>query len=300
MSEAGDVSALVLRNLAWEQGSLFPEGVTVPSLAWAHERTQAHGSARRAVANEARRGEVTSPLPFERSPKQGDRAIVTTQTCDIIKPAEVSPLVDVARVFATSKPQVIAEASNSGSATLYRLTPPGYTPALVVDFAWRALIDKGFLVEHAPDNSIIDGWSKSQRESFARWLGRRYSRPVLSDDDVETISDPLRERWKRFIEEEPELARRCTENYAEFRFRRDDDGTLRVLILSPLEEPDENLGLEIAGIVSEALGPFHLAVAPDPGGYRSFTLDEYLSSEQIDLEWASHEEGEQSGAIPDE
>ncbi len=300
MSEPRDFSASALRKLAWEQGSLFPEGVTVPSLAWAHERTQAHGIAQRRVADESRRNNVTSPVHFERAPKQGDRAVVVTQTCDIIKPADQLPLVDVARVLATKNAQLIAEAGNLGSARYFPLTRSRTDPVLVVDFAWRALIDKGFLVEHDPDNSVLDQWNKPQRDTFARWLGRRYSRPVLSEVDVEAISDPLRDRWKRFIEEEPELAQRCTENYAEFRFRRDEDGTMRVLILSALEDPDESLGLEIAAIVNEALEPYHPKVATDPGSYRNFGLDEYLTSEQIDLEWASHEEGEPSGAVPDE
>lgn len=300
MSEPRDVSAAALRTLAWGQGSLFRKGVTFPVLAWAHDRTQALGIAQRKVGADARRGDVVSPVRFERAPKQGERAVVTTQTCDIIKPADQLPLVDVARVFETTNPATIAEASNFGSARYFRLTPPERSPALVVDFAWRALLDKGFLVEHDPDNSVIEEWSKPQRDTFARWLGRRYSRPVLSDEDVRTISDPLRDRWKTFMDEEPKLARRCTENYTEFRFRRDEDGTLRVLILSPLEDPDESLGLEVAAIVGEALRPHHREVATDPGSYRSFALDEYLTSEQIDLEWASHEEGEPSGALPDE
>jgi hypothetical protein len=300
MSQRRDVSASALLGLAWEQGSLFAEDVTLPALAWAHETTQAHGVARRRVEDESRRGAVTAPVAFERSPKQGDRTIVITQTCDIIKSADDVPLVDVARVFSTANAQVIAEASNFGSARYYRLTPPEQSPALVLDFTWRALIDKGFLVEHDPDNSIIDGWTRPQRETFARWLGRRYSRPVLSETDVQTISNPLRDRWGTFVEEEPELARRCSENYAEFRFRRDDDGTLRVLILSPLNDPDESLGLEIAAIVREALEPHHPSVVADPGNYRTFTVDEYLTSEQIDLEWASHEEGEPTGAVPGE
>jgi hypothetical protein len=123
---------------------------------------------------------------------------------------------------------------------------------------------------------------------------------VLSETDVQTITNPLRDRWRTFVEEEPELARRCSENYAEFRFRRDDDSTLRVLILSPLNDPDDSLGLEIAAIVREALEPHHPLVVADPGNYRTFTLDEYLTSEQIDLEWASHEEGEPTGAVPGE
>ncbi len=299
MSGPLDASPAALRSLAWEQGSLFAQDVSLPTLAWAHHRTQAHSTAQRSVASESRRREVDGPTIFKRIPRNGDRMALITQTCDVLKPAEDVPLIDVARVFETENAQTIAEASNFGSARYYRLTPKGRTPALVLDFAWRILLDKGFLVEHQPDNDLLSTWGREQRDTFARWLGRRFSRPVLSDDDVATISNPLRARWTRFVRDEPQLARRCSEEYSEFRFRRDQDGTLRVLILSPHETPDEILGLELAAIVNEALDGLHPEVAPDPGRYRDFTLDEYLASEQIDLEWASHEEGGRSGALPE-
>jgi hypothetical protein len=198
------------------------------------------------------------------------------------------------------KPEIIRDAISLGSAR-FRLLKRFSESALVLDYAWRVFLDKGFLVEHAPDNSVIDTYTDGDRRTLARWLGRRYARPVLSDKDVAEIADPVRERWQRLQAEEPEIAMRYTGEYPEFRFRREPHGGLTLFILSAREDPDQVLGLEVAGLLVEVLEPIHGAVAVDQGkrSYHSFTKADELSTEQIDLEWASYEEGEETGALPE-
>ena len=115
---------------------------------------------------------------------------------------------------------------------------------------------------------------------------------------MSTILDPLRRAWEKFIEDEPELARRCTEHYSEFRFRRVEE-TLWLYLISSQDAPDEILGLEVGEVVVAALGPHHPDVRTDPRTYASISMAEYLVSEQIDFEWASHLEGEAMGAVAD-
>lgn len=306
VTDPKDVSAAALRALRWEQGSLVPEAAVVLStLTWAHPVTQAVSGAGKAAEAERRKRDVetlSEPFVYRRNPKQGERLMVTTQTCDIIKDAGAFPQVEVARVFTTTKISTTAEAQNIGSTRFFRLNPVEETPALILDFSWRTFLDKGFLVEHDPDNSVLESWGLERRRTFARWLGRRYSRPVLSDEDDAEIAAPVRERWKRLIEEEPETAREYSNAYAEFRFRREEDGTLTIFLLSSDPEPDAEVALEIAAILVEVLEPVHGQVnfPSDRRSYHAFTVAELLTTEQIDLLSSSYDEGDVAGDLPEE
>jgi hypothetical protein len=301
VTEPKDVSASVLRELAWEEGSLVPSDVPLPVLTWVHPDTQAVTFARKAVTARRREGRtIDQPVPVDRAIKQGDRLAVTTQTCDIIKGADLFPQVEVALVFETAKSQTIANAQNRGSARYFLLKEAGDSPALILDFGWRTHLDKGFLVEHAPDNSLIETWDPARRRDFARWLGRRYSRPVLSDEDDDQIARPVRERWGELVTEDPETAARYSAAYAEFRFRRSDAGRLEIFLLSPELEPDAEIAFEIAEMLAEVLEPIHGEVSfpTDRRSYHTFTVADLSTTEQIDLESASQDEDSVSGVHP--
>jgi hypothetical protein len=288
-----------LQRSAWEQGSLLPLPLCLPITAWAHPATQALPAVGKQIANIAKRREVSAPTHIDaRAEKPGNRLLVLSQTCDVIKPAEQMPTVEVGLVFATENSATIAEASNYGSARYYRLPAPAGEPTPILDYGWREHLDKGFLLELAPDNSLLDAWDRGQRETFARWLGRRYSRPVLEDHDVASILDPIREAWGTLIRDDPEMARRCAEHYCEFRFRRE-QGTLWLFAISAHPTPDEALGLELTAFLSEALQPHHADVRTDLLTYATITMAQYMASEQIDIEWASHTEGIAVGALAD-
>ena len=146
-------------------------------------------------------------------------------------------------------------------------------------------------MEAEPDNSVLEGWDAEMRVRFGRWLGRRYGRPVLSETDVAEVQRPVRERWQRLANEEPELAATLNAQFSEFRFRRVDGG-IEIFVLAPIESPDEELALEAFGILQEALEPIHGNVAFDPVRitYHRFTRADDLTTEAIDLEWASDAE----------
>jgi hypothetical protein len=299
--DAKDVTTQALRETAWRQGSLLPRGIATPPTLWAHPARQGVKAARSEIAVARRQGsEVTAPRIATRAFREDERLVVISQTCDILKAPEVLPQVEAALAITTATAEIIDEALNLGSARFRLLQTHASGEAVVLDYAWRTFLDKGFLLECEPDNTIVDGYDVADIKTLARWLGRRYARPVLGDADVRDIADPVRDRWAQLRRDEPESALRYSREYPEFRFRRESHGGLTLFVLSAQEEPDEMLGLEVAGLLAEVLEPIHGTVTVDPGkrSYHTFTKADELSTEQIDLEWASYEEGAETGVLP--
>lgn len=282
----------------WRQGSLLPLAATPPALYWAHPVQQSSRPARSAV-RASRRERAPSPEACAhavRAVREGERAVVIGHTCDLVKSAETMPQVELARAFTTDNATVIAEATNLGSSRYFRLDDGAGTSALVLDYSWRTFVDKAYLAVYAPENDCVR--APERRKALARWLGRRYMRPVLSDEDVESIADPIRRRWQRLAAEEPETAGRYGAEFSEFRFRRDANG-VTLYTLSPRPDPDVVVSLEVASVLVEALEPHHGVVhVADVRSYYTFTKADELRTEQIDLDWASHEEGVAVGELP--
>jgi hypothetical protein len=282
----------------WQQGSLLPADVQLMPVAWVSATHQLNREAKRAHEKDPPTAGAPTPtvlcLPIQKTL----RFAVITHTCDVVKPGDDMPLVEVARVFTTDNPRVVVEASNVGSAKYFCLSNPGAQQPLILDYRWRTFLDKGILAPIRPDNSVIDTWDAAKRKGFTRWLGQRLSRPALSNEDVESISSPIRLRWRTFCDEEPELARLCTEAYGELRFRRETGGTLRVFLLASSPSADEDLALEFTAVLGEALGPHQARVSFDPATYGTFTMQDFVTSHQIDMDWASHEEATAVGELP--
>lgn len=287
------VSGAAIDAAGWRQGSLLPAELALEHALWCHHETQglARPGARQIEAMRREGNPPTEPQLFPRPAKQGERLVVTSHTCDVIKSSDVFPAVEVVLAVVTGKQRVLDDARNLGSAQYFLLTELSESEGLVLDFRWRTQIDKGFLAEHKPDNGVVDSWDAGRDDRFRRWLGRRYSRPVLSDQDVEEVLDPIRDAWKTLSDREPGLAAEVSRTFIEFRFRRTDAG-LEIFVLSPEETPDEALTLELFGVLEEALRPFHAEIMTrtDRVSYSTFTRSDDLSTEAIDLEWASGDE----------
>src|SRR3954469_24823362 len=155
----------------WEQGSLLPEDAGITPLGWIHPDHPTSKAARGHVKQARRQGELTDPEPFAVPAKQGDRLMVTTQSCDILKSPEQLGQVEVARVFTTTNAKVIAEAQDFGSARYFRVNDPGEETAWVLDYGSRAPLDKGALSAYTPDNDILDALDDARRKTLAQWLG---------------------------------------------------------------------------------------------------------------------------------
>jgi hypothetical protein len=286
----------------WEQGSLLPADAGVLPLQWCHPANPQLKASRSALKVAKQKGnEPTEPFMVGIPAKQGDRMMLITQTCDIAKAPTELPQVEVARVFTTTKEKVKAQAQNFGSARYFRVNASDEPVALILDYGHRALLDKGFLGAVAPDNTLVQGWVANQRERLGRWLGRRYDRPAIPDIDYEQITRPVRQAWEKLVDEEPETAAAYSRAYSEWRYRREGDGFLTLYLLSPEAEPDELLALEVGDFIVEAIKPAfpgRITVATDRRSYQTFTKSDELSTEQIDMEWASYDEDVGDPAMP--
>ena len=126
--------------------------------------------------------------------KQGDRMMVITQTCDIIKPPRELPQIEGSSVsYATAndridrcKRRILVRPATSAS------THQAREEALILDYGQRALLDKGFLEAVGPTTHWSNSWTADERKTAARWLGQRYSRPAIPDKDYEQITGPVR------------------------------------------------------------------------------------------------------------
>jgi len=297
---AGAEASNAEAELPWEQGSLLPDNAGVLPLQWVHPDHPASKAARGFVKNARRREELTEPVTVPVPAKAGDRLMVITQSCDIVKRPEELPQIEVARVFTTTKDRIIAEAQDFGSARYFRVNDPSEETAVILDYGWRGLLDKGFLDALVPDNRVLDTLTRERRQTLARWLGQRYCRPAVPDEDYPLITGPVREAWKELLDEEPGTAKRFNSEYAEWRYRREEDGSLTVYILSPREDPDEATALEVIDFLAEALNgyPGNVTVATDKRSYFTFTKADEMTTEQINMEWASQDESIEDAALP--
>lgn len=284
----------------WEQGSLLPVGAGVLPLQWVHPDNPHLKAGQSAMKVAEREGApLTKPFSVPVPAKEGDRMMVITQTCDIVKAA--MPQVEVARIFTTTNTKVIAQAQDFGSARYFRVNDGNAAEARVLDYGQRALLDKGFLGAVAPDNALLQSWAVEQRERLARWLARRYDRPAIPDLDYEQITRPVREAWERLVAEEAETAALYNQTFSEWRYRREEDRSLTLFVLSPQPEPDGVLALEVGDFLVEAIKttfPGRIHVAVDHRSYHTFTKADELSTEQIGMEWASHDDDVADVAMP--
>ena len=156
------------------------------------------------------------------------------------------------------------------------------------------------LVKSASD--LRGSWSEEHCKRLARWLGQRYSRPAIPDEDYECITRPIRDAWNDLVANDPHSAVSYHREYSEWRYRREEDGSLTLYILSPKANPDETTALEVSDFLTQTLAPVYpgeVRVAVNHRSYHTFTKADELSTEQISMEWASRDEGVEGAALPD-
>jgi hypothetical protein len=272
----------------WEQGSLLPADAGALPLQWVHPANAQIKAGQSAMKVAEREGSpITKPFMVGVPAKQGDRMMVITQTCDIIKTPDQMPQVEVVRVFTTMSERTIAQAQDFGSARYLRVNTFDEPEALILDYGHRALLDKGFLGALKSDNTLVEAWDVAQRERLARWLGQRYGRPAVPDEDYEQITRPVRDAWRKLVEDEPEIAAEYNRTFSEWRYRREVDGSLTLYLLSPEPEPDGLLVLEVGDFLADAIKTQFsgsVTVATDHRSYHTFTKADELSTVQISMD----------------
>lgn len=272
----------------WQQLSLLPEGTELPHVAWIHHEHRGSTKARRAAnAQLQERGELHEPFVHDRPPGDGDRLVVVTQRCDLVKTPNDFPFVEVAKASWSDNDRTLDAAARKTSAVQFLLTERGRAPGLVLDARFRVHLEKGFLAAHQPDNSILDAMPPARRRDFEIWMGLRYSRPTVPEQDMATIVGPIRAGW---VDLDDVVAARWRDRFAELRYVHT-GGELKLIAVTfePVGQDDID-GLELLDWMREQVAEHH----PDPDlrltSYFDMTRAEELASTEIDLHWVSFEE----------
>ena len=294
--EPSNYSREALKQKDWQQGSLLPAASPIKPAIWVSDKEQGWTKARKDAKDRARRdGKLTDPYIYERPPKPSDRlALISFQACDVLKPADEFPIVEFALVLETSTEAVIREADSLTSARYFRLgDPDGHPPARIMDVRFKAQADKGVLVEHDPDNTLVSQMPHPRRGVFREWLGRRLGREAVPDEDSNLIVEPIRSAWKELSAEKPDLAGRWGAMTSELRFRRAEDSRLRLYIITheAMDSSDPDL-LEMTNWIVDTIDWPEGRVDITVTDVWEITVGEHRTTHEIDLAWASYEEGE--------
>lgn len=285
-----------LKAKGWHQGSLLPAATSLRPTVWVSDKEQGWSKARKDASARARRTELSGPYIYERPSKPSDRFALITQECDVLKPPDEFPIVELALVLETSSDAVIREADSLTSARYFRLgDPEAGPPASVLDYRFRAQADKGILVEHDPDNALLSAMSEPRRNLLREWLGRRLGREAVSDDDTQLLVEPIRAEWKKLSEEQPETASRWGSMISELRFRHAEDSRLRLYVITheEVDSADPDL-LEMVEWAVETLAWPESLVDVTITNEWVMTIGEHRTTHEIDLAWASYEEQQEA------
>ena len=276
----------------WQQGSLLPADTCVSAVAWINDESQGHQKARKDAASRRRAGKLDGPYVYERATRPTDRMVLITQDCDIVKSPDEFPYVEFALVLETQKDGVVGEADTLTSARFFRMGDPGDGPPVrVLDVRFKAQADKGFLVTTPPDNTLLATMTERRRAALRIWLGRRLGREAVSDDDSRRIVEPVRSAWKQLCADSPERAQDWAAMTSELRFRHA-DGRLRLYAVTHEGiDPANPDVLEMLSWIVEAIDWPSLSVDLTITSEWTMTIGEHKTTQEIDLAWASYEEG---------
>lgn len=268
---------------------MLPTGHGIAPAAWVIEAQQAISKTAKAAKQRSRQG-AAFPFLWERPARPTDRLMLLTQQCDVVKPPDDFPLVEFGLVLETSTAGVIAEAAMLTSARYFLLSPrEAEPPALVLDVRFRTQVDKGALLQHPPDNTVIDAMNRAGQRHLADWLGRRYEREAVEDRDTDEIVEPVRSAWRALSEADPETAARWGHQIAELRYQRNDDDGFILYGVAYEPDADQVAVLEILGWVVEQFSA-GIEVELIATNLWEMSVGERLATQEIDLEWASYEE----------
>ena len=149
------------------------------------------------------------------------------------------------------------------------------------------------LVEHLPDNALVSTMSGTQLTVLREWLGRRLGREAVSDKDTLRIVEPIRTAWKQLTEEDPETASRWNDMASELRFRHAEASRLGLYVITHDEvdaaDPDV---LEMTEWAVAQVDWSESLIDVIVTNQWAMTIGEHRATQEIDLAWASYEEGQ--------
>jgi len=159
---------------------------------------------------------------------KNDRFVIATQTCDLVAGPNIEPNIVAMRAF---------------------LLDPAR--GLVVDATVQILVEKPLLLSLLPEPGAPDA---ERRRRFARWLGHRFDRPVLDDEVVKAVTQPILENLARMDRAgDPDLS--ALDDVRQVRLARiSGDKPYDVHLVFLIDAPLPDGGLALARLVKQLGG----------------------------------------------
>lgn len=230
-----------------------------------------------------------------RDATQGQRCILVTHTCDIVKPPTKYPRVEVLRCFEEQDINKVRDADTNSAR--YFLVDPDTN--LIADIAICTSLEKAVLLAREPLE-----WPSSETRliRFRNWLGSRYTRPIDPDEVVEVLNKPITKRIRQLrktnvngLSDVLDLVKRIHV------FRSNDSEPYDVTLLFFLEEEDweesgevERLFEDLREQVSEEQVILSCKVTTE----NRISVSDYLATTYFDLDSYSYEGEDEVGAKP--
>lgn len=293
-----------LEKAGWQQGVLLP---AQSSAVLFHLDEPLTKIARRAKSEaEAEYQSKTAPgkVPPPRhaighgaSHKAGDQLVVISQTCDIVKSQTVEPVVWAIRAFKTDNSAVLKQAGGNSKRQFLLDESRG----LVVEMSDMTAIEKPVLIELTPSVGAPD---EATRRRFANWLADRFSRVPQDTPVVKAVIKPILDNLRNLqSQNDPDLW--VLEHLQEVRFGRlQGMPPYNVLLLFMLKNslsPDGELALaRLIGHMRQWLANQGQAelVAADTATPADITLENYLSTDKLDLDEYTYRGRTVQGLVP--
>ncbi len=178
---------------------------------------------------------------------KNDRFVIATQTCDLVAGPNIEPNIVAMRAFLTDNPKTIRNAGGNSSRE-FLLDP---ARGLVVDATVQILVEKPLLLSLLPEPGAPDA---ERRRRFARWLGHRFDRPVLDDEVVKAVTQPILENLARMDRAgDPDLS--ALDDVRQVRLARiSGDKPYDVHLVFLIDAPLPDGGLALARLVKQLGG----------------------------------------------
>lgn len=280
-----------IREAGWQQGSLLTDVgdafLFVPEQPISDE------------ANLASQGIDTSDREIDaavRDPAENQLSILISHTCDIIKPPQSYPRLEVLRCYIEEdKGKLKAAATNSAR---YFLVDSGV--GLVADFASRTSIEKAVLLSREPRE-----WpsSPAMLKRFRQWLGSRYTRSIDPDEVVEVLNKPIAQQVKKISKQRDSTLTRALHLIKRINvLRKNDYKPYDITLLLFVDEQDLDEAYEtlpaLAMDFQENLSPEHVNLSHVIVTEERISLSDYLATTYLELDFYTYEGEEVTGAEP--
>jgi hypothetical protein len=211
-------------------------------------------------------------------PVGGEQLVVTSQTCDVIKPPDKEPFIDAVRAY------VAKQKPNKNSPRYFLLNPD---TMLVADAAFHVQLDKEMLLGDSPKPGLSE--DPRIQEWFSVWLSNRFIREAFADEVVEAVIRPFKAAIRAFQKsKDPDVQsvlQLCELRILDLQPSASYAVDLVVLTAEPLEGAEElALGRVVDGMRAALVGKTATLQSVNVRTYGDISHADYLATSEIDID----------------